>query len=51
MLQPTSAASESYGQAVSKDGKFPGDKSNNQQKRGIQTHPDGNSLISNCHPL
>ncbi|XP_033739507.1 CCR4-NOT transcription complex subunit 2-like isoform X3 [Pecten maximus] len=39
---PTSIASGTYEQAVSKDGKFPGDKSNNaQSKRGIQTHPDG----------
>ncbi|XP_021344223.1 CCR4-NOT transcription complex subunit 2-like, partial [Mizuhopecten yessoensis] len=39
---PTSVATGTYEQAVSKDGKFPGDKSNNaQSKRGIQTHPDG----------
>ncbi|KAL5010503.1 hypothetical protein ScPMuIL_012808 [Solemya velum] len=47
---PTSSSTDSarktppgstYEQAVSKDGKFPGDKLLNQQKRGIQTHADG----------
>lgn len=41
--QPTTTAGGSYEQAVSKEGaKFSGDKViNSQQKRGIQTHPDG----------
>ncbi|XP_064605985.1 CCR4-NOT transcription complex subunit 2-like isoform X2 [Liolophura sinensis] len=40
---PTTTAGGSYEQAVSKEGtKFSSDKiTNSQQKRGIQTHPDG----------
>ena len=44
-FQPTGLAGlSSYEAALNKDGaKFPGDKMTNstQQRRGIQTHPDG----------
>ena len=49
-LQPTGSGVTSYEAAVNKDGaKFPGDKmgtsGNQQQRRGIQTHPDGKMCV------
>ncbi|KAJ8314764.1 hypothetical protein KUTeg_006914 [Tegillarca granosa] len=41
---PTSTAQGIFDQALTKDGKFPGDKTG-QTKRGIQTHPDGCSTF------
>ena len=46
-LQPTSMLGNSY-DGMSNDNKAVGDKLGNNQRKGIQTHPDGKLVILHC---